>query len=46
MLFLFKVRRHVCVCMRNKYLDKNLRARIRPWTFAGYACWVDRPDTT
>ncbi len=33
-----------CLCMRRRYLDAELVARIRPFALLGYACWCDRAD--
>lgn len=33
-----------CMCVRSKFLDDALKARIRPLAFFGLACWCDRPD--
>ena len=40
-LFL-KLRSRICVCMRNSLMSDQLRDRIRPKVFAGYACWCDK----
>ena len=34
----------IWVCMHQRHLDESLRARIRPWTIGGYACWMDTQD--
>lgn len=43
-LLLLKFGTWLCVCVRNKRIEDGLRVRIRPWVFAGYACWCDRPN--
>ena len=37
-------RHWMCICARQSALDDSLMSRIRPWKFAGLACWCDRED--
>ena len=41
---LIKLGRWLCMCMRNKQMNDELRARIRPLVFGRYACWCDKPS--
>ncbi len=41
-----KLGKRVCVCMRNKQLDKGFRAKIRPFVIGWYSCWCDKPSAS
>lgn len=41
---LVRLLKWICVCVRKDRLDDELRARIRPWLIARFACWCDRVD--
>jgi len=32
----------ICVCLGKKHLNGKLLERLRPYTFAGVACWIDK----
>lgn len=42
--FALRVGGWACICMRKRRLPDALRARIRPWSILGCACWCDRRD--
>ncbi len=35
--------KRVCVCLRNKLMDKGLRAAVRPMVFGWFSCWCEKP---
>lgn len=41
---LFRFRGWMFVCVRTKNIDQRFLASLRPWAFAGFACWFDRCD--
>lgn len=40
---LLKLGKWLCVCMPSRLMDEELRTRIRPLIFGGYAWWCDKP---
>lgn len=44
--FLARFGRWVCVCLPDRRLDDDLRARIKPLVFAGLACWCDKSQAS
>jgi hypothetical protein len=43
---LLRFRRWMFVCVRSKDIDDRLLSSLRPWAFAGFACWCDRSDAS
>lgn len=39
---LLRLGKRLCVCMRNRSLDRELRGRIRPFVIGRFACWCDK----
>jgi hypothetical protein len=40
----FRFRGWMFVCVRTRNIDDRFLALLRPWVFAGFACWFDRRD--
>lgn len=43
-LFQLRFGRRVCVCLRNKQIDKALRNTVRPYDLGWFSCWCEHPE--
>jgi hypothetical protein len=39
---LLKIGGWVCICIRQRELNENLKQRLRPRMIGGLACWCDK----
>lgn len=40
--WLWRLGRHMCVCVPNDSVQGRVRERVRPWRLGRLACWCDK----